>query len=282
MMYTTVPTFCITMLIFMVAGFMHDTGNTETVTEICDILDKTFTISPWLLIVPLLIGLLIARRLPSMLILFLAVIFAGIAALIAQRDILYLIAGDGGIASLFRGLMISIYDSTSVETGEKTLNALVATRGMSGMMGTVWLIICAMVFGGAMTATRMLESIMNAIKRMAHNRVTMVGSTAMTGIFLNLTTSDQYLSIMLTSSLYKDTYQRYGYEPRLLSRTCEDSATVTSVLIPWTTCGMTQSTVLGISTLAYAPYCFFNIISPITTVVIAATGWKIFRKKVTD
>ena len=277
MMYTTVPTFCITMLVFMVAGFMHDTGNAETVIEICDVLDRTFTISPWLLTVPVLIGLLIARRLPSMLILFLAVIFAGIAALIAQRDILYHIAGDDGIASLFRGLMVSIYDSTSVETGEKALNALVATRGMSGMMGTVWLIICAMVFGGAMTATRMLESIMNAIKRMAHNRVTMVGSTAMTGIFLN-----QYLSIMLTSSLYKDTYQRYGYEPRLLSRTCEDSATVTSVLIPWTTCGMTQSSILGISTLAYAPYCFFNIISPVMTVVIAATGWKIFRKKVTD
>lgn len=175
--------------------------------------------------------------------------------------------------------MISIYDATSVETGEKTLNALISTRGMSGMMSTVWLIICAMVFGGAMTATHMLESIMDAIKRMAHNRVTMVGSTAMTGVFLNLTTSDQYLSIMLTSSLYKDTYQRYGYEPRLLSRTCEDSATVTSVLIPWTTCGMTQSSILGISTLGYAPYCFFNIISPIMTVIIAATGWKIFRTK---
>ncbi len=279
MMYTTIPTFCLTMLIFMVAGLVHDTGSAETVSEICNNLDRTFTISPWLLTVPLMIGLLIARRLPSMLILFLAVVFAGIAALIAQRGILYQIAGYGGISSLFRGLMISIYDATSVETGEKTLNALISTRGMSGMMSTVWLIICAMVFGGAMTATHMLESIMDAIKRMAHNRVTMVGSTAMTGVFLNLTTSDQYLSIMLTSSLYKDTYQRYGYEPRLLSRTCEDSATVTSVLIPWTTCGMTQSSILGISTLGYAPYCFFNIISPIMTVIIAATGWKIFRTK---
>ena len=156
-----------------------------------------------------------------------------------------------------------------------SLNSLVATRGMSGMMSTIWLIVCAMIFGGAMTATRMLDTIVRSIRRLAQNTFSIVGCTAFTGTLLNLTAADQYLSIILTPSMYKDIYRKHGYEPRLLSRTCEDSATVTSVLIPWNTCGMTQSSVLGVSVLAFAPYCFFNIISPLMTLLVALLGWKI-------
>lgn len=279
MMYTTVPTFIITTAIFLVVGLMHDGAGTGGADHVRQVLASTFVITPWLFVVPVLTGVMIMRKLPSMLILFMAVILACVAAMLVQRGQLYQIAGCGGLEGLFRGVMMALYDSTSVDTGVDELNALVATRGMGGMLSTIWLIICAMVFGGAMTATRMLESIMTAILRLAYNCVTLVGSTALTGIFLNITTSDQYLSIILTASMYKDSYERHGYEPRLLSRTCEDSATVTSVLVPWNTCGMTQSSVLGVSTLMYAPFCFFCYLSPIMTVLQAAFGFKINRNK---
>lgn len=277
MMFTTVPTFVITLVIFLVIGFMIDTQGTGNADQVCQVLSTTFHISPWLLLVPVLTGIMIARRLPSIIILFIAVVMACVAAMVAQRHLLYEVAQLSGIEGLFKGVMMSMYDSTGINTGVEELNSLVATRGMSGMMGTIWLIICAMIFGGAMTATRMLETIVKSIRKLAQTTLSMVGCTALTGIFLNLTTSDQYLSIILTSSMYKDIYRKHGYEPRLLSRTCEDSATVTSVLIPWNTCGMTQSSVLGVSALAYAPYCFFNWISPLMTMLVAWIGWKIFK-----
>lgn len=281
LMYTTIPTFTITLIIFVFVGIMHQTMGHGGVETVRCALSQTFNLSPWLLLVPLITGIMIAKKLPSIFILFLAVVLACIAAVIAQRHVIYEVAGHDGIDGLFRGVFMSIYDVTGIQTGDEALNTLVATRGMSGMLSTIWLIICAMVFGGAMTASHMLESIMFSIRRLAHNRTTMVGSTAFTGVFLNLTASDQYLSIILTSSMYKDLYQKHGYESRLLSRTCEDSATVTSVLVPWNSCGMTQSSILGVSTLVYLPYCFFNLLSPLMSLFVAALGWKIIRNKPT-
>ena len=275
MMYTTVPSFVITLAIFVILGFTLLGEGSGDVERVCSVLGDTFVISPWLLLVPVLTGVMIARRLPSIIILFIAVILACVAAMVAQRHLLYEVAGEVSVEGLFKGVMMSIYDSTSIDTGVDSLNSLVATRGMSGMMSTIWLIVCAMIFGGAMTATRMLDTIVRSIRRLAQNTFSIVGCTAFTGTLLNLTAADQYLSIILTTSMYKDIYRKHGYEPRLLSRTCEDSATVTSVLIPWNTCGMTQSSVLGVSVLAFAPYCFFNIISPLMTLLVALLGWKI-------
>ena len=274
-MYTTVPSFVITLAIFVILGFTLTGEGSGDVERVCSVLGDTFVISPWLLLVPVLTGVMIARRLPSIIILFIAVILACVAAMVAQRHLLYEVAGEVSVEGLFKGVMMSIYDSTSIDTGVDSLNSLVATRGMSGMMSTIWLIVCAMIFGGAMTATRMLDTIVRSIRRLAQNTFSIVGCTAFTGTLLNLTAADQYLSIILTTSMYKDIYRKHGYEPRLLSRTCEDSATVTSVLIPWNTCGMTQSSVLGVSVLAFAPYCFFNIISPLMTLLVALLGWKI-------
>ena len=175
--------------------------------------------------------------------------------------------------------MILMYGSTGIETGAPELDELVATRGMSGMLGTIWLILCATIFGAAMTATRMVDSIMHAIIRMVKGTASMVAGTAFTGIFLNIVSADQYLSIILTSNIFQSVYKDNGYEGRLLSRTCEDSATVTSVLIPWNTCGMTQSSVLGVTTLAYAPYAIFCYLSPVMTVLMAFLGYKIVRTK---
>lgn len=280
MMFTTIPTFVITLLIFCFEGLTHTPAMTDHILVVQEALQNTFFISPWLLIVPVVIAIMIAFRLPSMVVLFLATLLGALVAVFVQGDLLDHIAGTDltGFAQRFRGSLIQVYGSTSLDTGVPELNDLVATRGMSGMLSTIWLILCATFFGAAMTVTRMIDSIMLALLRLVRGTVSMVASTAFTGIFLNIVCADQYLSIILTSTMFGDTYRKNGYEPRLLSRTCEDSATVTSVLIPWNTCGMTQSSVLGVSTLAYAPYCFFCYLSPLMTILMAALGWNIVRK----
>ena len=208
---------------------------------------------------------------------------AGITALILQPHILTQIAADSTLstsAALTRGLAITYYGATAVDTGYNELNELVSTSGMSGMLNTIWLILCAMCFGAAMVASKMIDSITNVIIRFVNTRLSLVSSTVGTGIFLNLTTGDQFISIVLAADMYKAVFEKQGYESRLLSRTTEDAATVTSVLIPWNTCGMTQSTVLGVPTLTYLPYCFFNYLSPLMSILIAAIGWRIYRKTV--
>ena len=175
--------------------------------------------------------------------------------------------------------MMTCYGSTSLQTDNSILTELVATRGMSGMMNTVWLILCAMCFGGAMTASGMLGSITSVCVRFIKSRVSTVASTVFSGLFLNIATADQYISIILLGNMFGDIYKRQGYESRLLSRTTEDAVTVTSVLIPWNTCGMTQATILSVPTLVYLPFCFFNLISPLMSILMAAIGYKIVVKK---
>ena len=178
----------------------------------------------------------------------------------------------------FKGLLQSYYGATSIDTGNAALNDLISTRGIVGMLNTVFLIIAASTFGGAMVGSGMLQSLTDALVRFVKRRVTMVTATVGTGIFANMITGDQYLSILLTSSLYKKLYHERGYESKLLSRSVEDSSTVVSVLIPWNSCGMTQATVLKVPTIEYLPYCFFNMISPMMSIFIAAIGYKIVNK----
>lgn len=275
MLYTTVPTFLITLAIFTIEGLGHAPAATEHVQMVQQTLQQTFYISPMLLMVPVCTGLLIAMRLPSMVVLFLATLMGALTAAFTQGNLLDVIAGTDleGFSQRIRGALIVVYGKTNLDTGVPELNDLVATRGMAGMLDTIWLIICAMLFGAAMTATGMLDTIMKALIRLVKGVVSLVATTAFTGVFLNIVSADQYLSIILSATMFGPTYKRYGLEPRLLSRTCEDSATVCSVLIPWNTCGMTQSHVLGVSTLIYAPFCFFCYLSPIMT-VIASTFLK--------
>jgi NhaC family Na+:H+ antiporter len=213
-----------------------------------------------------------------MVVLFLAILLAAIVGLLVQPDLVRQISGHDGLLSGYKGMMQVCYGSTNIETGVPMLNDLVATSGMGGMMPTIWLIICAQTFGGALTATGQLADLMKVVLRWVRGTASMVASTVGTSLFCNIAMADQYLSIMLASSMFKDVYKSRGYESRLLSRSCEDGATVTSVLVPWNTCGLTQSTVLGVATLTYLPYCFFNFLSPVTSIVVAALGWKIKRK----
>jgi len=278
MLYTTVPTFIVSLSIFLIAGLMMNVQGHGNVQEFMDGLQHTFVISPWLLIVPVLTGVMISRRWPSMVVLFLAILLAAIVGLLVQPDLVRQISGHDGLLSGYKGMMQVCYGSTNIETGVPMLNDLVATSGMGGMMPTIWLIICAQTFGGALTATGQLADLMKVVLRWVRGTASMVASTVGTSLFCNIAMADQYLSIMLASSMFKDVYKSRGYESRLLSRSCEDGATVTSVLVPWNTCGLTQSTVLGVATLTYLPYCFFNFLSPVTSIVVAALGWKIKRK----
>lgn len=266
MMRTTIPTFCVSLLIFTVAGLvMNVSGSGEM--NFLNQLESTFLISPWLLLVPVLTGVMIARRWPAMVVLFLAALMAAVVAVVWQPSLLSQISEGGW----YENIMKVVYGSTRIETGTPMLDDLVHTNGMAGMMPTVWLIICAQIFGGVVTATGVLRDVMQMIMYFVRGTASLVASTALTGIFCNVALADQFLSIILTSSMFKDVYRDHGYESRLLSRTCEDGATVTSVLVPWNTCGLVQSTVLGVATLAYLPYCFFNLLSPVTSVIVAAT-----------
>lgn len=286
MMITTVPSFVIAMLVFLVVSIMHETPSQIETADFSHDLLSTYNISPWLLLVPVFTGLLISRKVPAILTLFVASVIAGIFALIFQPHILGAVAMDSlpdrsmplSFLDGFKGLFISYYGSTAIETGNAALNDLVSTRGMSGMMNTIFLIIAAVTFGGTLVGSGMLQSITEMLTRYIKRRVTMVSSTVGTGIFANMITGDQYLSIILTSSLYKKLYEERGYEPQLLSRSVEDSSTVVSVLIPWNSCGMTQATVLKVSTMTYLPYCLFNLLSPIMSILIAAIGYKIAHK----
>ena len=277
MLFTTIPSFVIALVVFLVAGLLGSGDAAVNVEQFSNGLAAKFNITPWTLLVPVITGVLIAKRVPSLITIFLSGVLAGISALIFQPEVLHEIAGKGyeGGMSLTEGLATTFFGPTSVDTGDAALNELVSTRGMAGMLNTIWLIICAMLFGSVMVASRMVESITRVILRMVRSRTSLVGATAGTGIFMNIVTGDQFISIVLTADMYRQAYKHKGYEPRLLSRTCEDAATVTSVLVPWNTCGMTQASVLGVATLTYLPFCFFNIISPIMSVIVAATGWKI-------
>lgn len=286
MMVTTVPSFVIAMVVFLIVSICHDVPSAVETMDFTNDLTSTFNISPWLLLVPVLTGVLIAKKIPAMLTLFVAALVAGLFAVIFQPHVIGSVATgmapdpSQSLSFLdgFKGIFISYYGSTAIDTGNAALNDLVSTRGMTGMLNTVFLIISAVTFGGALVGSGMMQSLTEVLTRFIRRRVTMVSATVGTGIFANMITGDQYLSIILTSSLYKKLYKERGYESRLLSRSVEDSATVVSVLIPWNSCGMTQATVLKVSTMTYLPYCLFNLLSPIMSILIAAIGYKIAHK----
>ena len=273
MVITTTPSLLLALAAFTVAGLAHDAGDTQATEAFTVALSGRFCTTPWLLSVPVLTGVMIARRWPPMVTLFLSTLLAVAFGLVFQTEALREIDPD-----LFKAAMKSVYGSTSLHSDNEMLASLVSTRGMAGMTGTIWLIICAMCFGGTMSAGGMVGGITRLFVHLVKGRTSLVGSTVCTGLMMNLAVADQYLCILLTGNMFKDVYDRQGYERRLLSRTVEDSVTVTSVLVPWNTCGMTQATVLGVSTFTYLPYCFFNLISPLMSVIVAAVGYRIFRR----
>jgi len=277
MSYTTVPSICITLIIFLFLGLNLDTQTSaDDISIIQNAINSKFNISIWLFSVPAIVIGLIIKKIPAIPALFIGTILGGIAAIIFQTEIITELGGSNNyFQNSFTVLMDAMARDVSIVTENSMINELLSTGGMNGMLNTVWLILCAMCFGGSMEASGFLNKLSTSFMKMATNTASLVATTTGTCVFFNLTASDQYLSIIVPGKMFSESYKKNGLAPENLSRTLEDSGTVTSVLIPWNTCGATQASVLGVSTLTYLPFCFFNIISPFMTMMYAIIGIKI-------
>ncbi len=278
MTITTFPSISIALIIFLVMGIFNSADQSvDQIQLMQNALAEKFHISGWLFIVPVLVVIMIARKMPALPVLVAGSLLGIVFALIFQQDLVAGVGGSNDWTGLFAGSMISLYGDIAFETSMPMVSDLLGSGGMAGMLGTIWLILSAMIFGGAMERTKMLQVIAQAII----NRVKTIGglfsSTVGTCLFFNLTASDQYLAIVVPGRMYHEIYSEKGLAPENLSRTLEDSGTVTSVLVPWNTCGAYHMGVLGVSPFIYAPFCFFNIISPLMTVFFGIIGYKIKR-----
>ena len=280
MAFTTVPSMTLTLVIFLIIGFKYDFAQTVVNVEgVKQAIGGTFNTSPLLFLVPVILLTIIIMKMPPLPALFAGTILGAIFAVIFQPEIIKQVSnitGDYTKAS-YIAVMQAMFGDVSLTTSDLKVNELLSTSGMRGMLDTIWLILSAMVFGGVMESAGLLKRITMPIVKYAKSTGNLVTSTVLTCIFFNITASDQYLAIVVPGRMFRKTYRDNGLKPELLSRTLEDSGTMTSVLVPWNTCGATQSRVLGVPTMAYAPYAFFNIISPLMTILFAYLNIKIRR-----
>lgn len=278
MAWTTVPSIIISLILYLIIGFTMDNEAPVNIDDVLLAIEANFNINGWLFIVPVVVIVLIVKKLPALPALLVGTLLGGLFAIIFQPQAIDEVSGlQGGLEAYYIAVMRAMYTEITIVTDNEMVNELLTTGGMSGMLYTIWLIICAMVFGGVMESAGLLQRITEEVIKLARSTGSLIASTAGTCIFFNLTASDQYLAIVVPGRMYADTYRERGLKPENLSRTLEDTATVTSVLVPWNTCGATQSAVLGVATLVYLPFCFFNIISPIMTVLFGYLNIKINR-----
>lgn len=277
MTYTTIPTITITLIVFIIIGFNLDTTGQADTTAILESIDKSLNINGWLFLVPLAVIIMIVKKTPPLVALLIGTLLGGVFALIFQPDVVAAITGAKELTfeSGYKGILKSITVKTSIPTDNPVLNDLFNAKGMAGMLGTIWLIVCAMVFGGIMDGIGALSRITKSLLAMAKSTFGLFASTVGSCLALNVTASDQYLAIVVPGKMFSKAYEDRGLAPENLSRTLEDSGTVTSVLIPWNTCGAYHSGVLGVSVADYFLYAIFNWLSPMTTLFFAAMGIKI-------
>lgn len=277
MTLTTIPTITITLIIFIIIGFTLDTSGTPDISSKLAAMDAAVNISPWLFIVPVLVIGMIIKKTSPLIALFIGTLLGGIAAIIAQPEIVASVAGVESLDfnSAYKGVMNAMTVETTIPVADEELAGLFKGKGMSGMLGTIWLIICAMVFGGIMDAIGALARISKALLSIAKSTFGLFASTVASCLALNVTASDQYLAIVVPGKMFKKAYEDKGLAPENLSRTLEDSGTVTSVLVPWNTCGAYHSGVLGVSVSEYFVYAIFNWLSPFMTLIFAGIGIKI-------
>lgn len=277
MLYTTVPTMVITLIVFIIIGLNIETSGTADTHLILEAVKQSINVNPWLFLVPIIVVILIVKKTPPLIALLIGTLLAAGAALIFQPNI---VAQMGGGSTLtfengYKGIMNAITVQTDIPTENEALADLFSSGGMSGMLNTIWLILCAMTFGGIMDAIGALSAISKALLKMFHTTFGLFASTVVSCLALNITASDQYLAIVIPGKMYAKAFKDKGLAPENLSRTLEDSGTVTSVLVPWNTCGAYHSGVLGVDTLHYAGYAVFNYISPFMTLLFAAFRIKI-------
>lgn len=281
MAITTVPTFIITLLLFFIIGLNIEVRGTPNISDKLEAINNALNISPWLMLVPLAVVVLIVKKTPPLVALLAGTLLAALTSVLAQPQILMSIAETDSynFETAYKGVMQSITVETAVETTSADLNDLFSSGGMQGMLDTIWLIICAMVFGGVMDAIGALSRISKALLSLATSTFGLFASTVSSCLALNVTASDQYLALVIPGKMFKKAYKDKGLAPENLSRTLEDSGTVTSVLVPWNTCGAFQSSVLGVSVADYFLYAFFNWISPFMTLLITGLSYKIKQLK---
>ncbi|MDA8917363.1 Na+/H+ antiporter NhaC [Flavobacteriaceae bacterium] len=277
MTLTTVPSIIITLIVFLILGFFQQTNGNADTQLLLDSINERFTINLGLFIVPLLVIGMIIRKAPPLVALMMGTLLGGVFALLYQPHLVVETAGAAKLTAIsaYRGVMNAITVDNSIVTSNELLNDLFTSGGMQGMLGTIWLIICAMVFGGVMDAIGGLQKLSQALLAKAESTFQLFAGTAVSCVTINLTASDQYLSIVLPGKMFDQAYRDRGLAPENLSRTLEDAGTVTSVLIPWNTCGAYQSGVLGVGVGEYFIFAIFNWLSPIMTLIYAYFGIKI-------
>lgn len=279
LMLTSMPAILLALATYGIVGIFYNPSATTNPSEILPALNSSFNISPWILIIPIITGILIAMRVKTYITLAISSLLGLIGIFFFQPQIITALGYTSSLSDTITMCADILFTETAISTGNELLDSLVGTGGVAGMLPTIYLVLCAMIFGGTLIGTGMLSSITQTFTNKIHSLRQTVGATVGSGLFLNCCTGDQYLSILLGGNLFRNLYKKNGLEPRLLSRSLEDSISVTSVLIPWNSCGVTQSTVLGVATLTYLPYCIFNIASPLLSLLFAWTGWKIRRLK---
>lgn len=278
MMYTTIPSITITALLFLVIGLTSGGGaDLAGVESLQTAIGSKFNISLWLFLVPVAVIALIVKKVPAVPALLVGAILGGLFAIFMQPQIIQELAAEGSdfLKASYMVVIDAMTTDVAITSGNEVADELLSSGGMNGMLGTVWLIICAMTFGGVMEASAMLERIAQSILHMANTTGSLIASTAGTCVVFNVTASDQYLAIVVPGRMFAKEYENRGLAPENLSRTLEDSGTVTSALVPWNTCGAYHAGVLGVATGTYLPYAFFNIISPLMTMLFGFMGWKI-------
>ncbi len=278
--YTTVPAILISLVLFAILGLNLETSNTAVdVDHVLNAIDERFNITLWLLLPAIITLGLIVKKVNAIPALFVGILVGIVFAVIFQGELIADLVAQLNNAKqpYYRIIMGTLFTGVSIDTSNVILNELFSANGMQGMLNTVWLILAAMAFGGVMEASGMLQRIMASVKSLATNFFSLIACTTGTCLITNVSTSDQYISVALPGRMYAGLYKEMGYAPENLSRTLEDTGTVTSVLIPWNTCGAYHAAVLSIGTLTYLPYCFFNLISPLMTLLFAWAMIKIKR-----
>jgi len=277
MTYTTIPSIAITLIVFILLSLGLEVNGAVETESLNAAIQERFFISPILFIVPVLVVLMIVKKTPPLIALLAGTLLGGVVALIFQPSLVASITGAHSLnfENGYKGMLTAFTTDVSISTSNEALNDLFNSGGMAGMLGTIWLIVCAMVFGGVMEAIGALNRITQSLLSLAQSTFGLFASTVASCLAINLTASDQYLAIVVPGKMFSKAYKDRGLAPENLSRTLEDSGTVTSALIPWNTCGAYHSSVLGVPVFEYFIFAVFNYVSPFVTLTFAALNIKI-------
>ncbi len=278
MTWTTIPSLIIAAILFLVIGLQADSSaNLSDLDQTLAILQSQFNLSLWLLVPLLLVFAMAVKKVPAIATIFIGALLGGVFAVIFQSDKI-ITPADPELSStshVLTTVWTALFDGYQSSSGNAAIDDLLSRGGMSSMLNTIWLIITALSFGAVLELTGLLQKVVSSILSMVKSTGSLIASTVLTCIGCNILTADQYMAIVLPGRMYKVEFEKRGLDPRNLSRTLEDSATMTSALIPWNTCGAFMASTLGVATLAYLPFAFFNYLNPLISMIYGYTGFKL-------